>query len=131
MQTGPIVTSSGQHRTNHGGREIVKDHSNDQPTDIASRPPEEDTDRHLVFGTGDGVWRMSGDNAERIALAGKIVVHVADRNGTVLAAVARDGVYEISDSGERHIWGGRRTRGRNRPRRQILRGYRAGHGLSQ
>ena len=49
---------------------------------------------------------MSGDNAERIGLAGKIVVHVADRNGTVLAAVARDGVYEISDSGERRIWEG-------------------------
>ena len=65
--------------------------------------------------TRTGIWssapatvygRMSGDNAERIALAGKIVVHVADRNGTVLAAVARDGVYEISDSGERRIWEG-------------------------
>jgi DNA-binding MarR family transcriptional regulator/photosystem II stability/assembly factor-like uncharacterized protein len=91
---------------NHTGGETMESYPGDRPADIAPRPSGEETDRHLVLGTGDGVWRMSGDNAERIGLAGKIVVHVADRNGTVLAAVARDGVYEISDSGERRIWEG-------------------------
>ena len=60
----------------------------------------------LLLGTNDGVWRLHENNAERVGLAGKIVVHVADRNGRIVAAVARDGVYDLSDSGDRRIWDG-------------------------
>ena len=59
-----------------------------------------------MFGTSDGVWQLDNGPAERIGLVGKKVVHVADRNGTVLAAVPRDGLYLISDAGERRIWEG-------------------------
>ena len=65
-----------------------------------------DGDADLLVGTNDGVWRLGDGAAERVGLAGKIVVHVADRDGKTIAAVARDGVYEISDSGGRRIWDG-------------------------
>ncbi len=84
----------------------MKSHPGDQPTDITSQPAVEATDRYLVLGTSDGVWRVSSDTVERIGITGKRVVHVADRNGTILAAVPRDGIYELSNSGERCIWGG-------------------------
>ena len=60
----------------------------------------------IVFGTDDGVWRLDGDEAERIGLAGKEISHVADRNDTTLAAVPRDGLYRISSAGEGRIWEG-------------------------
>lgn len=63
-------------------------------------------DAGLLLGTGDGVWRLHDGALERAGLAGKIVVHVADRDGKVVAAVARDGLYEVFDSGERRIWDG-------------------------
>ena len=81
-------------------------YKNDQPIDIVPQPSEEKADQDLILATGDGVWSLRENAAERIGLAGKIAVHVANRNGTVLAAVARDGLYEISESGERRIWDG-------------------------
>ena len=65
-----------------------------------------DTDAGLLVGTNDGVWRLREGGRERVGLAGKIVVHVADRDGKTIAAVARDGVYDLSDSGDRRIWNG-------------------------
>ena len=59
-----------------------------------------------MFGTTDGVWHLANGVAKRIGLAGKKVVHVADRNDTVLAAVPRDGLYRMSDPSERRIWEG-------------------------
>ena len=64
------------------------------------------TDAGLLLGTNDGVWRLRDKAAERVGLGGKIVVHVADRDGKIIAAVARDGVYDLSDSGDRRIWEG-------------------------
>ena len=60
----------------------------------------------ILFGTSDGVWQADGGRGERIGLEGKTISHVADRKGTVLAAVPRDGLYKISDGGERRIWEG-------------------------
>src|SRR5690242_4861793 len=59
----------------------------------------------LYIGTDDGVWRLADDAAEQIGLAGRAVSHVADRDGTVLAAVPRDGLYRVGD-GERRLWEG-------------------------
>ncbi len=60
---------------------------------------------NIAFGTSDGVWRLDNGKGERIGLAGKVVSHVADRSGTILAAAPRDGLYDISDT-ERRIWEG-------------------------
>ena len=60
----------------------------------------------IVLGTNDGVWRLENGTEEPIGLAGKTVVHVANRDGRTLAAVPRDGLYEISEAGERRIWEG-------------------------
>ncbi len=60
----------------------------------------------VVFGTDDGVWQLDNGTGERIGLAGKTISHVADDSGTILAAAPRDGLYEISDAGERRIWEG-------------------------
>jgi hypothetical protein len=59
----------------------------------------------LVLGTSDGVWHLDG-TAERIGLRDKLAVHVANRAGTVVAAVPHDGVYATSDAGDRRIWAG-------------------------
>ncbi len=83
----------------------MQNHTNDRPTDMTSAPAVE-TDRPLVLGTNDGVWRASRDSVERVGLAGKRVTHVADRNGTILAVVRRDGLYALSAAGERHLWSG-------------------------
>ena len=60
----------------------------------------------IIFGTSDGVWRLDNGSGERIGLAGKSVCHVADSGTSVLAAVPRDGLYDLSGSGERRIWEG-------------------------
>ena len=60
----------------------------------------------LILGTSDGVWQIRSGTAGRLGLAGKTAVHVADRNGTILAAVPRDGLYEVSEAGERRLWEG-------------------------
>ena len=60
---------------------------------------------NLILGTGDGVWQVNGA-AERVGLEGRNVVHVADRDGSVLAAVPRDGLYAIDAEGERRVWEG-------------------------
>jgi photosystem II stability/assembly factor-like uncharacterized protein len=60
----------------------------------------------LVFGTGDGIWQLGDGAADRIGLTGKTVSHVADRNGAVLAAVPRDGLYKTSDAGDHRVWEG-------------------------
>jgi hypothetical protein len=41
----------------------------------------------LVFGTSDGVWDLRESRYRRLALADKEVSHVANREGTTLAAV--------------------------------------------
>lgn len=60
----------------------------------------------IFFGTRDGVWQLDGASPERVTLAGKPVSHVADRNGAVIAAVPRDGLYDISGGHERRLWEG-------------------------
>jgi photosystem II stability/assembly factor-like uncharacterized protein len=61
---------------------------------------------NLIIGTSDGVWRSNG-RPERIGLEGKNVVHVADRNGSAVAAVPGDGLYALGESeGERRLWEG-------------------------
>ena len=60
----------------------------------------------ILFGTDDGVWKIDNGTEERIGLAGKSVCHVADRGTSVLAAVPRDGLYEISGPDDRLIWEG-------------------------
>jgi photosystem II stability/assembly factor-like uncharacterized protein len=59
----------------------------------------------VFVGTRDGLWHING-TAERAGLAGKNVVHVADRNDLVLGAVPHDGLYEVSGAGERRLWDG-------------------------
>jgi hypothetical protein len=41
----------------------------------------------LVFGTSDGVWELKESRYRRLAPADKEVSHVANREGTTLAAV--------------------------------------------
>ena len=60
----------------------------------------------VVFGTSDGVWQLDNGAPEPSGLAGKTISHVANDSGTILAAAPRDGLYEISDAGERRIWEG-------------------------
>lgn len=60
----------------------------------------------VVFGTDDGVWQLDNGAPEPLGLAGKTISHVANDSGTILAAAPRDGVYEVSDAGERRIWEG-------------------------
>ena len=60
----------------------------------------------IIFGTGDGAWELGDDAPQRIGLPGKEVSHVATRNGQALATVPRDGLYELSESGQRRIWQG-------------------------
>ena len=60
----------------------------------------------ILFGTDDGVWKIDNGTEERIGLVGKSVCHVADRGTSVLAAVPRDGLYEISGPDDRLIWEG-------------------------
>ena len=60
----------------------------------------------LTVGTDSGAWSVSGERAELIGLDGKGISHVAVRDGTVLAAVPRDGLYSVSGDLERSIWQG-------------------------
>jgi len=60
----------------------------------------------LVFGTDDGVWHLDNDAAEPLGLTGRTISHVANGGDTILAAAPRDGLYEISDAGERRVWEG-------------------------
>jgi photosystem II stability/assembly factor-like uncharacterized protein len=60
----------------------------------------------MIFGTNDGVWTMADGRGERIALPGKDVSHVATRGGRTVAAVPRDGLYEVSNGGETLVWKG-------------------------
>ena len=60
----------------------------------------------IVFGTSDGVWRLDNGTCDRIGLAAKTASHVADRDGVTLATVPYEGLYRISDTGERRIWDG-------------------------
>ena len=60
----------------------------------------------LTVGTDSGVWSVSGERAELIGLDGKKISHVAVRDGTVLAAVPRDGLYSVSGDLEQRIWQG-------------------------
>ena len=60
----------------------------------------------IVFGTSDGVWESGSGTPQRAGLPGKEVSHISTRNGLTLAAVPRDGLYELSGSVERRIWHG-------------------------
>jgi photosystem II stability/assembly factor-like uncharacterized protein len=60
---------------------------------------------NLIIGTSDGVWRSNGA-AKHVGLKGRKVVHVADRDGSVVAAVPRDGLYAIGADSERRLWEG-------------------------
>ena len=60
----------------------------------------------ILFGTSDGVWQLDGRLGNRIALTGATVSHIANRSGTVLAAVPHDGLYDVSGASERRIWEG-------------------------
>jgi photosystem II stability/assembly factor-like uncharacterized protein len=60
----------------------------------------------LVLGTGDGVWSLTGDTLERVALPGVRVHHVAWRDEVVLAAAPRDGLYRVAGGAARRVWEG-------------------------
>ena len=60
----------------------------------------------ITFGTNDGVWSLNDGTPQRAGLVGREVSHVAASNGLTLAAVPRDGLYELSNSEERRIWEG-------------------------
>ena len=60
----------------------------------------------LIFGTADGAWSLGDNGVERIGLAGKSVSHVAIGGGKTLAAVPRDGLYQIDSSEEHRLWEG-------------------------
>ncbi|MCH8940514.1 MAG: hypothetical protein IIC27_05285 [Chloroflexi bacterium] len=60
----------------------------------------------ITFGTSDGVWQLDGTTTKRIGMEGMVVSHVANRKGTTLAAVPRDGLYMLSEDGERCVWEG-------------------------
>ena len=60
----------------------------------------------IVFGTANGVWKVDGDKPEPIGLTSKYVSHVMTSNGYTLAAAPNDGLYALSEAGERRIWEG-------------------------
>jgi photosystem II stability/assembly factor-like uncharacterized protein len=60
----------------------------------------------LILGSNDGVWEVDGGAARRLGLEGKRIVHVAQRDGAVLGAVAGDGVYALDGGGSRRVWEG-------------------------
>lgn len=60
----------------------------------------------IVLGTSEGVWQIQDSTTQLIGLEGRNATHVADRNGTILAAVPRDGLYEISNGDYRKLWEG-------------------------
>jgi len=59
----------------------------------------------LLLGTTNGVWRLNG-TAEQIGLANRKAVHVADRDGTIVAAVPKDGLYTTGLDSDKRIWEG-------------------------
>lgn len=60
----------------------------------------------LLFGTDDGVWALKNSVTEQRGLGGRAVRHVAHHNGMTLATVAHDGLYALTESGERLLWAG-------------------------
>ncbi|MFQ5971855.1 MAG: WD40/YVTN/BNR-like repeat-containing protein [Alphaproteobacteria bacterium] len=60
----------------------------------------------IVLGTDDGVWTLDGESAEQVALAGFAVCHVAAGEAIDVAAVAHDGLYEVTPKGQRRLWQG-------------------------
>jgi len=59
----------------------------------------------LLLGTTNGVWRLNG-TAEQIGLANRKAVHVADRDGTIVAAVPKNGLYTTGAGSDERVWEG-------------------------
>ncbi len=59
----------------------------------------------LIVGTNNGVWRLDG-KAERVGLEDRKAVHVADRDGTIVAAVPKDGLYATGTEIQGCVWEG-------------------------
>lgn len=60
----------------------------------------------VMMGTSDGVWKWIDHQPQRIGLAGKATCHVANHDGITLAAAPYEGLYAITDAGERLLWQG-------------------------
>jgi photosystem II stability/assembly factor-like uncharacterized protein len=59
----------------------------------------------LLLGTTNGVWALNR-RPEQIGLANRKTVHVADQDGTILAAVPKDGLYTIGADTDQRVWDG-------------------------
>ena len=60
----------------------------------------------IMLGTSDGVWELEEGKCTPSGLNGSVVSHVATRSGTTLAAVPRDGLYQLKNGGQQRIWEG-------------------------
>ena len=60
----------------------------------------------ILFATNDGLWEWVGGQFHQVGLAGKNISHVSLYQGTTLAAAPYDGLYTLSDAGDRLVWQG-------------------------
>ena len=60
----------------------------------------------IALGTDDGVWILENGRCAPSLLRGAEVSHISIRNGTILAAVPRDGLYRVTKHKVDLIWKG-------------------------